>query len=139
MPLAHQNLVVWQRADDLFIEVHHLTHQRFPAHERYELGSQLRRAAYSVPANIVEGIARESRRDTIRFLNIAGASLNELGYGLHAAMRLGYIDAAKQQALEEKLAMIAAPLRGLIRRHRMRGALQGSAVLLGALASLFWM
>ena len=32
------------------------------------------------PANIVEGIARRSRRDTLRFLNIAEASLAELGY-----------------------------------------------------------
>ena len=42
MPLPHENLVAWQRADDLFIDVHLLTHQRFPGFERYELGSQLR-------------------------------------------------------------------------------------------------
>jgi four helix bundle protein len=48
MTLPDQNLVAWQRADDLFIEVHQLTLQQFPAIERYELGSQLRRAAYSV-------------------------------------------------------------------------------------------
>jgi 23S rRNA-intervening sequence protein len=59
MELPHQNLVAWQRADDLFIEVHQLTRQQFPAYERYELGSQVRRAAYSVPANLVEGVARE--------------------------------------------------------------------------------
>jgi four helix bundle protein len=58
MALKYENLVVWQRADDLFIVIHRLTHQRFPADERYELGRQLRRAAYSVPANIVEGSAR---------------------------------------------------------------------------------
>jgi four helix bundle protein len=58
MALAYKKLVVWQRADDLFIEIHRLTHQLFPSFERYELGSQLRRAAYSVPANIVEGSAR---------------------------------------------------------------------------------
>ena len=60
--LRHESLVAWQRADDLFIELHQLA-LTFPAHERFELGSQLRRAAYSVPANIVEGMARRYRRD----------------------------------------------------------------------------
>lgn len=85
MTLPHHHLVAWQRADDLFIAVHRLTHQRFPAHERYELGSQLRRAAYSIAANLVEGTAREHGREKIRFFNIATASLRELGYGLHAS------------------------------------------------------
>ncbi len=120
MKLPHHNLVAWQRADDLFIEVHRLTLQRFPAHERYELGSQLRRAAYSVPANLVEGIAREHHRDKLKFFNIASASLSELGYGLHACRRLGYIDEATYADLEEKLRYISAPLRGLIRRARAR-------------------
>jgi hypothetical protein len=47
VPLHHRRLIAWQRADDLFIKIHG-TSLTFPAHERYELGSQLRRAAYSV-------------------------------------------------------------------------------------------
>jgi hypothetical protein len=39
MSLPHESLVAWQRADDLFVDVHQLTHQRFPAFERNELGS----------------------------------------------------------------------------------------------------
>jgi four helix bundle protein len=138
MGLAHQNLVVWQRADDFFIEVHRLTHQRFPRHERFELSPQLRRAAYSVPSNIVEGIARRHRREAIRFFDIASASLSELGYGLHASARLGYITTAELATLEEKLRLIAAPLNGLIRRYKFRSALvQGTmAVMLIAVASL---
>ncbi len=130
MALAHHHLVAWQRADDLFIEIHRLTHQRFPTSERYELGSQLRRSAYSVPANMVEGIAREYRRDSLRFFHIAAASLNEVGYGVHAAKRLGYIDSGTSAELEGKVAMIAGPLRGLIRRYRRRAIVQASAVLL---------
>ena len=118
MTLPHQNLVAWQRADDLDIEVHQLTLQRFPAHERYELGSQVRRAAYSVPANVVEGTARESGREKIRFFNVAASSLRELGYGLHAAMRLGYISPDDLANFEQKLQFIGAPLQGLIRKHR---------------------
>jgi four helix bundle protein len=123
MSLPHHNLVVWQRADDLYIEVHHLTHECFPAIEKYELGSQVRRAAFSVPSNVVEGIARKGDRDPINFFYIASASLSELGYGLHAAWRLGYIDHAKLDDLETKIRMISGPLRGLIRRYRVKGAL----------------
>jgi hypothetical protein len=45
--LRHHSLVAWQCADDLFIKLHVLTRERFPPLERYELGSQIRRAAYS--------------------------------------------------------------------------------------------
>jgi four helix bundle protein len=76
-------LVAWQRANDLFIKLHLLTIKRFPAFERFELGSQLRKAAYSVPANIVEGFARRHRRARLHFLNIAEGSLAEVGYCLH--------------------------------------------------------
>jgi hypothetical protein len=48
MPLRHHTLVAWQRADDLFIEVHQLTLKSFPSFEKYELGSQVRRAAFSI-------------------------------------------------------------------------------------------
>ena len=91
MPLRHESLVAWQRADDLFIKLHRLTLQSFPSHEKFELGSQLRRAAYSVPANIVEGFARRYRRTRLHFLNISESSLAEVGYCIHAAKRLGYI------------------------------------------------
>lgn len=135
MALAHHNLVAWQRADDLFIEIHRLTLQRFPVHERYELGSQLRRAAFSVPVNIVEGIARQSDGDTIRFLNIASASLSEVGYGLHAARRLGYITADESATFEQKVRYISSPLHGLIRTHRAkRVANAGLALLIAILA-----
>ena len=87
--LKHHTLIAWQRADDLFIVVHRLTREVFPTAERYELSSQLRRAAYSVPANIVEGFARQYRKEKFHFLSIASASLAEVGYGLHAAHRLG--------------------------------------------------
>jgi four helix bundle protein len=112
--------VVWQRADDLFVEVHRLTHQLFPRIERFELGSQMRRAAYSVPANVVEGSARQGHGDKIKFFNIASASLSELTYGVHAALRLGYIDQATHDRLDEMCRMVGGPLHGLIRHHRAK-------------------
>ena len=68
-----------------------VTREHFPADERYELTSQLRRAAFSVPANIVEGTARHYPKETLQFLRTAWASLVETGYCLHVARRLGYI------------------------------------------------
>lgn len=124
MALAHHNLVVWQRADDLFIELHLLTRQRFPAFERFELGSQVRRAAYSVPANLVEGIARTHPRESLRFFDMASSSLSEVGYGIHAATRLGYFNVDESNALEAKVRLVAAPLKGLVARYQAGGRLQ---------------
>src|SRR5690348_12490837 len=88
--LRHHSPVAWQRADDLFIKLHRLSLEAFPRFERFELGAQLRRAAYSVPANIVEGMAKRYRRARLHFLNISESSLAEVGYRVHAAGRLGY-------------------------------------------------
>jgi four helix bundle protein len=120
MSLPHTNLVAWQRADNLFIEVHRLAVQRFPEVERYELASQLRRAAWSVAANIVEGTADGMSRESIRFLKIARRSLNELGYGLHVAARLGYLTGQELEAFEQKLQAIGGPLQGLINKRRAK-------------------
>ncbi len=141
MSLQYKNLVVWQRADDLFIEVHRLTRQCFPPEERYELGRQLRRAALSVPSNIVEGNARHHTRDKLNFLNIASGSLSEVTYGLHAAHRLGYLDDATYQRLDEQARMVAAPLYGLIRKKRVelvvKGAVSITTLMLAATTLLF--
>ena len=100
--LPHHNLIAWQRADDLFITVHSLS-RAFPDYERYELGSQLRRAALSVGANIVEGYGRRTVRDRVHFLRIAAASLGEVGYYLHAARRLGYVSEPAYRELEAQV------------------------------------
>jgi four helix bundle protein len=116
--LRHYSLVAWQRADDLFIKLHVLARDSFPPSERYELGSQMRRAAYSVPANIVEGFARRYRRARLHFLNIAEGSLSEVGYCVHVAHRLGYITDEMAKELENEIAAIGGPLIGLIRSTR---------------------
>jgi four helix bundle protein len=112
--LPHHSLIAWQRADDLFIVLHGIS-QRFPTTERFELAAQLRRAAFSVAVNIVEGFGRQPGLDRLHFLQIALASLAEVGYCLHVARRLRYVGSADYERLETEVRRTAAPLRGLMK------------------------
>jgi len=87
---SFNDLILWQKAHSLVLQVYKYT-QDFPSTEIYGLTSQMRRAAYSVPANIVEGHARNTRKDFIRFLNISRASLEELKYFTLLARDLRYL------------------------------------------------
>ena len=116
MGLPHHSVIAWQRADDLFIALHRVA-RGFPALERYELGAQLRRCAFSVAVNIVEGFGRQPGKDRLHFLQIALASLAEVGYCLHAARRLGYVGDADYEKLELQVRQVAAPLRGLMKSY----------------------
>lgn len=73
---SHRDLIVWQKAMDLVVEVYRLS-QAFPKTETYRLVAQVTRAAASVPANIAEGNARGSGREYAHFLGIAKGSLME--------------------------------------------------------------
>jgi len=130
MSLAHHSLVAWQRADDLFIRLHQLSLKAFPAYERFELGGQLRRAAFSVAANIVEGFAYSPGRRRLNFLKVSHASLAEVGYCIHVALRLGYISEAVANELERDVKQVGAPLAGLIRSARLKlAAVAGATVI----------
>lgn len=130
MALAHHTLVAWQRADDLFIKLHQLSLKAFPAFEKYELGGQLRRSAFSVPVNIVEGFATEYRRRRLNFLNIAKSSLAEVGYCIHVALRLGYLDEKVATELDVEIRRVGAPLTGLIASERLKVNAHTAGVLL---------
>lgn len=89
----YEQLVVWRKAHELTTEVYRLT-KEFPKKEDYVLTSQLRRAAISVSANIVEGNERNSKKDKKHFVDIARGSLAETDYMILLAKDLGYIDDA---------------------------------------------
>lgn len=109
----YDKIQAWRLADDLTVEIYEKT-RAFPKEEMYGLTSQLRRASYSVPANIVEGSARESKRDYLHFLHIARGSLSESQYFVHLAGRLGYLSAADQVKLHAQSRQAFACLQGLI-------------------------
>ena len=97
--LNYTELDTWQKAMELVEDIYHAT-RKFPREEIYGLTSQLRRAAYSVPANIAEGASRESKRDYLHFLHIARGSLSEAQYFIHLARRLGYASEAQTEQVE---------------------------------------
>ncbi len=86
-----RSLEVWRLADDLAVAVYRAT-TAFPREELYGLTGQLRRAALSVPTNLVEGYSRRGDRELRHFVNIALASLAETKYLLHFTSRLGFLD-----------------------------------------------
>ncbi len=97
---SYKDLRIYQCSYDLALEIHKIT-TNFPTHERRELGSQLRRAATSVPINIAEGYGRKrSPEDFRRFLVIALGSNNEVSVILDLVRDLGYL----QEEIHLKLA-----------------------------------
>jgi len=108
----YTKIEAWQLADDLTVAIYGNT-RSFPKEEIYGLTSQLRRAAYSVPANIAEGSARESHKEYLHFLYIARGSLTETQYFLHLAHRLGYLPVAQHEPLAEQTKATFARLHGL--------------------------
>ena len=84
------DLGVWRKAHELVLSVYKIT-KTFPKEELYVLVAQIRRAAISITANIVEGFRRKTLKDSLNFYRMADASLEELKYHLFLSHDLGYI------------------------------------------------
>jgi four helix bundle protein len=82
-----KRLVVWQKGFQLFIDSHKLC-RKLPTEEKYELGSQLRRAAFSIPANIAEGGAKATNAHKKLFLENSLGSAYETETALLAVIQL---------------------------------------------------
>ena len=110
----HYRLECWRLAFE-FVPTAYGLARLFPSDERFELASQLRRAATSVPLNIAEGAGRNTTPDFTRFLIIARGSLIELDTTLLLAERLGYISTAQTDEAIAAIDHIAALLNGLLK------------------------
>ena len=113
----HRALRAFDLADEIALMTYKITKQ-FPREEIYGLVSQMRRAAVSVPSNIVEGCSRESRVEYLRFLEIAFGSLRELNYQASLATRLNYLGIPEVEVYPEKIEEAEKVLSALIRAVR---------------------
>jgi four helix bundle protein len=113
MARDYTKIKAWQLADELALLVYKAT-KEFPKSEIWGLTSQMRRAAVSVPANIVEGSARRNRNEYLQFLYIAMSSLTELNYYIRFTKEFGYLDTYRYEELWGKVQEGLRTLQGLI-------------------------
>src|SRR3954471_15434454 len=108
----HEKLDVWNKSIDLVLTIYRAT-ESFPKEERFGLTSQIRRAAVSIPANIAEGAARDSRKEFVHFLSNAQGSASELETEWLIASRLGYLSETTHQTIRGELDSIGRMIVGL--------------------------
>jgi four helix bundle protein len=115
----HKRLRAFELADKLALEIYRAT-RGFPKEEQFGLTSQMRRAAVSAASNIVEGCARHSEADYLRFLDIAYGSVRELEYQVSLATRLTFMSSTAGLKVADVAAETAPVLNGLIRSLRKK-------------------
>jgi four helix bundle protein len=109
---SYRELMVWQKADELAVRVYAVT-SKFPREYLYDLTSQLRRAALSIPTNLAEGCASPHTGELLQFINIAKRSLSETQYLLEFAHKIGLINAADVSVLDQNCCEIERMLKAL--------------------------
>src|ERR1051325_8520277 len=113
----HRKLRAFELADQLALAVYEET-RSFPREEQFGLTAQMRKSSVSSPSNIVEGCARFSEADYLRFLDIAYGSTRELEYQISLATRLGFLNEAGRSRLAPLCKEAGRVLHGLIRARR---------------------
>lgn len=98
---GYRNLIVWQEAKNLTVLIYRLT-EKFPHSEDFGLKSQMRRAGVSVISQIAEGWLRKSKKDKLRFLEIAEGSLLELESQAEVVKELTYWSAVDYHKFDEQ-------------------------------------
>lgn len=106
----YKNLEVWKRAHQLMKDVYGVI-DGFPEKEKFNLVSQLRRAVFSVPNNIVEGSGKDTNKDFAHYLDNAIGSLKEVEYQIFASWELDYIGEEKYKELKKEMTILGMKLR----------------------------
>ncbi len=91
---------------------------KFPSNENYGLTSQIRRCTVSIPSNIAEGAARQTKKELINFLHIAQGSLSELDTQLDISADLGYLALNERTQLDDLLVRVDKMLTAFIRSQK---------------------
>ena len=106
---------VWELSHNLVLKVYNTT-ANFPTSEKYQLVSQMQRAAYSIPSNFSEGCGRGSDKNFNRFVQISLGSAHELEYFFILARDLSFIDQASYESLDHQVNEIKKKLYNLSRK-----------------------
>jgi len=109
---SYKELKVWQKADELAVRVYRLS-SKFPREYLYDLTSQLRRAALSVPTNLAEGCASPHSGELLQFINVASRSLSETRYLLEFAHKIDLKKSADIAELDDICLEISRMLKSL--------------------------
>ena len=112
-----RDLIAWQLGMRLAKAIYQVT-QLMPKSEQFGLTNQMRRAAVSIPSNIAEGYARQSRLDYIKFLRIARGSLAELSTQFKLSIELEMLTRVKE--VTDLLMEEDRVLQGLIRSLELK-------------------
>lgn len=113
MASSYKDLKVWQRSKELVLTIYTLT-KPFPKEEVYNLTSQMKRCAVSIPSNIAEGHRRGSNKEFIQFLNIAHGSLAELETQLIISSDLHFVRTTVSEPVLNEIEEIGKMINGLI-------------------------
>ena len=119
VPSIHYDLVAWQEAIKLVEAVYRDT-ESFPDRETFGLTAQIRRAAVSIPSNLAEGAAGNSRKEFAQFAGISCGSVAELETQLLIAVKLGYIK--RDAPCVGQATYVGKLVRGLRRSLRPNGS-----------------
>lgn len=107
-----EKLDAWRKAVELADQVYRFTRE-FPADERFGLTNQLRRAAVSISSNLAEGCSRSSKREFVRFVEMATGSAFEVASQAVIARNQGYLSESTYQQMQAAALEITRMLSGL--------------------------
>lgn len=114
MEKPHKKLEAWKQSMDLVTEIYTVTND-FPHQEAYGITNQIPRAAVSIPSNIAEGAARQTKKEFMNFLHVAQGSLSELDTQIEIATRLRFMNGERRESLNERMEPVDKMITGLIR------------------------
>ena len=118
MIASYKDLEVYKESYQMFLLVHSVT-KELPEAERYEIGSQIRRAAMSIPMNIAEGYGKkESDKDFKRFLRMSLGSCNEVFVLLDMCKDLDYITDKEHEVLTQRYDVLGRRINTLIQKWK---------------------
>ena len=115
----YKRLRVIGRTREVIRATYRLT-RYFPKEEQFGLTAQMRRAAISVGLNIAEGCGRDSRKELLRFLQMARSSAMELEFAIIVSEDLEFGDPAARDEFAELVQILIRELAALIRTIRSR-------------------